>query len=164
MLIPLRVSWGLLGATVFTDGFHGPTRERSGLSFCTLEDGVDYSVRLSGVMPVESCKLYVILSAFKHFERCPGLSSIVLVSDARNSQRDTKGRFTVLNQHLIIVKIVHLSLDLIRKDKLVLFSWIPYHLGIESNERPDIWAREALGMTVGNFVGTPMRDFITLFR
>lgn len=90
---------------VYTDGSHDAVKCTSGASFAAPKLNLHFSVRLSGLMLVDSCELYAISSAIKEAVRL-NLDNILIVSDSQNALKEIKYRLNNPLPHPLLGRIM----------------------------------------------------------
>ncbi|XP_043480278.1 uncharacterized protein LOC122509979 [Leptopilina heterotoma] len=146
---------------IYTDGSHDPVKSTSGASFVIPKLNINFSVRLSGLMLIDTCELYAILSAVKEAVQ-QNLDNILIISDSQNALNEIKYRFINPSLHPLLKRIMKEINALLDRGSLVSFIWIPSHSGIRGNELADGWARNALSLPFGNLQGGPPGDLLRL--
>lgn len=146
---------------IYSDGSHDPNGISSGASFVIPKLNINFSVRLSGLMLIDSCELYGIFSAVKEAARL-NLDKILIISDSQNALKEIQLRLSNPRPHPLLKKLVLEVIKLMDRDSSVVFIWIPSHMGIRGNELADSWARNALSLPFGNLQGGPPDDLLRM--
>lgn len=68
---------------IYTDGSHDAINSSSDASFVIPKFNINFGVRLSGLMLIDTCELYAIRSAVKEAVGL-NLDSVLIVSDSQN--------------------------------------------------------------------------------
>ncbi|XP_043480509.1 uncharacterized protein LOC122510137 [Leptopilina heterotoma] len=148
---------------IYNDGSHDPVKSSSGASFVIPKLNINFSVRLSGLMLIDSCELYAILSAVKEAVRL-NLDNVLIISDSQNALNEIKHRMSNSLPHPLLKRIITGIITLIDRGSGVSLVWIPSHSGIRGNELADGWARNALSLPFGNLQGGPPRDLLQMIN
>lgn len=114
---------------IYSDGSHDPVKSTSGASFVIPKLNINFSVRLSGLMLIDSCELYAIFSAVREAVRL-NLDSVLIISDSQNALNEIKYRMSNSLPHPLIKRIITEITTLIDRGGRVSLVWIPSHSGI----------------------------------
>lgn len=139
---------------IYTDGSQDPVISSSGASFVIPKLNINFAVRLSGLMLIDSCELYAISSALREAARL-NFDNVLIVSNSQNALNEIKHRLINPLPHPLLKIIITGIIALMDRGCRVSFIWIPSHSGIRGNELVDGWARNALSLPFGNLQGGP---------
>jgi len=135
----------------FTDGSKDGTKASSAVIY----QNKSRSTRLSDGASIFTAELYAILTALSWIHKT-ATRQFVIYSDSLSSLVAIK-HFKLENE--ILYRIMKSYSDICSTGKLVIFCWIPSHVGISGNEKADAEAKSALLKHITK-IKLPSNDFM----